>query len=107
MDKRPLISESVAVTRIDIHSVGEEPEQHVIHGAPGISRTTIVHEVPTKSKSGPYSQDKVLAPSDARPGYHLGLPHSPSNKPPRSREVWFDEVVTGLLGLAGPIKPDM
>jgi hypothetical protein len=72
---------------------------------PGVSRTTIVREVPTKSKLGPCSQDEVLAPSDARPGHHPGLPHSPSNKPPRSWEVRFDEVVTGLLGLSGLIKP--
>jgi hypothetical protein len=35
---------------------------------------------------------------------HPGLPHSSTNKPPRSREVQFDEVVTGLLGLPGPIN---
>jgi hypothetical protein len=37
--------------------------------------------------------------------HHHGLPHSPSNKPPRSREVQFDKVITGLLGLLGPINP--
>jgi hypothetical protein len=73
---------------------------------PDVSRTTIIHEVPTKSNMGLCSQDEVLAPSDVRPGCHPGLPHSPSNKPPRSREGWFNKLVTGLWGLAGPIKPD-
>jgi hypothetical protein len=104
MDKQSLISVSVAVTQIDIHPAGEEPDQHNVRATPGVSRTTSFCEVPTKSKSGPYSRDEVLAPSDARPDHHPGLPHSPSNKPPRSREVRFDKVVTGLLGLPGPIK---
>jgi hypothetical protein len=38
---------------------------------------------------------------------HPRLPHSPPNKPPQSREVRFNKVVTGLLGLSGPIKSDM
>jgi hypothetical protein len=33
-DKRPLISESVAVIWIDIHPTGEEPDQHIVHVAP-------------------------------------------------------------------------
>jgi hypothetical protein len=106
MNKQPLISESVVVTRIGIHPTGKEPDQHIIRMAPGVSCTTTVREVPTKSKSGLCSRDEVLAPSDARPGHHPGLPHSPSNKPPWSREGWFDKVVTGLLGLPGHIKPD-
>jgi hypothetical protein len=85
-DKRSLISESVAAIRIDIHPAGEEPDQHVVRVAPEVSRTTTVGEVPTKSKSGLCSWDEVLAPSDARPGRHPRWPHSPSNKPPRSRE---------------------
>jgi hypothetical protein len=40
-----------------------------------------------------------------RPGRHPRLPHSPSDKPPQSREGRFDKVVTGLLGLPGPINP--
>jgi hypothetical protein len=72
--------------------------------APGVSRMTTVSEVPTKSKSGPCSQDEVLAPSDARPGRHSGLSHSSSNKPPRRREVWLDKVISRLLSLSGPIK---
>jgi hypothetical protein len=51
-DKQPLLSESVAVTQIDIHPVGEEPDQHVMRATPGVSCTTTVREVPTKSKSG-------------------------------------------------------
>jgi hypothetical protein len=81
-DKRSLIFESVAVTRIDIHLTEEEPDRHVIHMATGVSRTITIREVPTKLKSGHCSQDEVLTPSDARPGRHPGLPHSPSNKPP-------------------------
>jgi hypothetical protein len=107
MGKRPLISESVTVTWISIHPAGGKPDQHVIRVASWVSRTTTVREVHTKSKSGPCSRDEVLAPSDAQPGRHLGLPHSRSNKSPRSKEVQFDEVVTGLLGLSGPIKPDI
>jgi hypothetical protein len=68
---------------------------------------TTVGEVPTKSKSGLYFRNEVFALTDARLGRHLGLPHSPSNKPPRSREEQFDKIVPGLLGLSGPIKPDM
>jgi hypothetical protein len=82
MDKRPLIYESVTVTQIDIHPTGEEPDRHVVRVTPGVSCTTMVHEVSTKSKSGLCSWDEVLAPSDALPNRHPRLPHSPSNKPP-------------------------
>jgi hypothetical protein len=92
------------VIRIDIHLTGEEPDQHVVRVTPWVSRTTTICDVPTKLKSGPCSRDEVLAPSDAQPSHHPGLPHSPSNWPPRRREVWFDEVVTRLLGLLGSIK---
>jgi hypothetical protein len=105
-DKRSLIFESVAVTRIDIHPTEEEPDRHVIHMATGVSRTITIREVPNKLKSSHCSQDKVLTPSDARPGRHPGLPHSPSNKPPWSREGWFDKVVTSVLCLPSPIKLD-
>jgi hypothetical protein len=69
IDKRSLISKSVVVTRIDIHPVGEEPNQHVIRMAPGVSCMTTARELPTKSKSGLCSRDDVLAPTDhpARP----------------------------------------
>jgi hypothetical protein len=68
-DKRSLISESVMVIRIGVHPRGEEPDQHVIHVAPWVSRTITICEVPTKSKLRLCYWDKVLAPSDhpARP----------------------------------------
>jgi hypothetical protein len=47
---------------------------------------------------------KSWPPGIIRPDRHHELPHSPSNKPPRSREVWFDKVVTKLLGLSSPIN---
>jgi hypothetical protein len=82
MDKRSLISESVVPIQIDIHPAGEELDQQVVRMTPGVSRTTIVYEVPTKSKLSLCSRDEVLAPSDARPGRNPGLPHSLSNKLP-------------------------
>jgi hypothetical protein len=93
------------MTQIDIHPAWQAPDKHGVRVTPGVSRTTTNCEVPTKLKSGPCSRDEVLAPSNVRPDRHPGLPHSPSNKPPQSREVWFDKVVTRLLGLPGPIKP--
>jgi hypothetical protein len=78
-NKRSLISESVAVTRIDIHPAGEELDQHAVRATLGVSCMATTCEVPTKSKSGLCSRDEVLAPSDAWPGRHLGPPHSPSN----------------------------
>jgi hypothetical protein len=59
--------------QIGVHPIREEPDQHVVRMAPRVSCKTVVHKVPTKSKSGLCSRDGVLAPSD-RPG----LPHSPS-----------------------------
>jgi hypothetical protein len=46
-------------------------------------------------------------PAIIRLSLYPRLHHSPSTKPPRSREVQFDKVVTKLLGLSGPIKSDM
>jgi hypothetical protein len=67
---------------------------------------TTVREVPTMSKMGPCSRDEVLPPpAIAWPDRQPRLPHSPSNKPPQSREGRLDKVVTGLLGLSGPINP--
>jgi hypothetical protein len=74
------------VTRIDIHPIGEEPDRHIVRVAPEVSRMTTIGKVPTKLKSGLCSWDEILAPTNAQPGHHSGLPHSPSNKPPRSRE---------------------
>jgi hypothetical protein len=82
MDKWSLISESVTAIRINIHPAEEEPDQHIVRVTPGVSCTTMVHDVSTKSKSGLCSWDEVLAPSDALPDRHPRLPHSPSNKPP-------------------------
>jgi hypothetical protein len=87
-----------------LHPTGEEPDQHTVYVTSGVSRMTTICDVPTKSKSGPYFRDEVLAPSNAHPSRHPGLFHSPSKKSPRSREVRFDKVVTRLLGLPGPIK---
>jgi hypothetical protein len=57
------------------------------------------------------SQNRVSAPGIKSwlpaivwPGHHPGLPHSPSNKPPQSREGRFDKAVTKLLGLLSPIN---
>jgi hypothetical protein len=53
------------------------------------------------------------APSPGMKSWHLAitrpdrrprLSHSPSNKPPQCREGRFNKVVTGLLGLPGPIN---
>jgi hypothetical protein len=61
------------VIQICVPLVGKEPNQHVIHLASQVSRTTTVREVPTKSKLGPCTRDEVLAPSDhpARPSSWL------------------------------------
>jgi hypothetical protein len=69
MDKRSLISESVVMIQISVHLAREEPNRHIIHVAPGVSRMTNTRKVPTKSNLGPCSRDEVLASSDslARP----------------------------------------
>jgi hypothetical protein len=69
MSKQPLISKSAATIRIGMHSIGEEPDQHVIRVTPQVSRMTTIHEVPTKLKLDICSRVEVLAPSDrpARP----------------------------------------
>jgi hypothetical protein len=64
MSKRSLIFESVATIQIGVHPVGVEPDQHVVHVVPRVLRTTTIHEVPTRSKLGPCSQDEVPATSD-------------------------------------------
>jgi hypothetical protein len=82
MSKQSLIFESVTVIQIGVHPVRKEPDQHVICVASRVSRTTTVHEVPTKSNLSPSSQDEVFAPVIVRLDHHPGLPHSPSNIPP-------------------------
>jgi hypothetical protein len=64
MRKRSLISESVMAIQIGVHYTGEELDQHVVHVASRVSRTTTVCKVPTKSKSDPCSRNEVLAPRD-------------------------------------------
>jgi hypothetical protein len=103
-DKRSLIFESVVATWIDIHPAEKEPDQHV-HTCDRRGLTYDNHsQVPTKSKSGFYSRDEVLAPGDVWSGRHLGLTYSPSNKPPWSREGRFDKVVTKAIRFTGPHK---
>jgi hypothetical protein len=63
------MSESVIAIQISVYPVREEPDRQIVRMAPWVSRTTTIHEVPTKSNLGPCSRDEVLAPSDrpARP----------------------------------------
>jgi hypothetical protein len=95
------------VIRIGVHPAGEESDQHVIRVAPRVSCTTTVREVLIKPKSGLCSRDEVLALSDCPTqlsSWRLILP------PPNHLEAGperFDKVVTRLLGLLGPIKPNM
>jgi hypothetical protein len=79
-DKQSLISESGMAIQISVHHAGKEPDRYVIRVAPGVSRMTTVREVPNKSKSGLYSRDEVLTPSNTWPDRHPSLPHSLSNK---------------------------
>jgi hypothetical protein len=55
----------------------------------------------------PVSGMKSWSSTIVRPGCHPGLPHSSYDQPPWSREARFNKVVTRLLGLRGPTKPDM
>jgi hypothetical protein len=91
--------------QIGVHPTGEEPDQHIIRIASRVLCTTTICEVPTKLNLGPTPEMKSWPPAMVRPGRHPGLPHSPSNKPPQSRDVRFDKVVTKLQGLPGPINP--
>jgi hypothetical protein len=105
--KRSLISESIVAIQISVHHVGEEPNQHVVC----MAHMSHVRQPFTKSLLGqnraPAPGMKSWLPGIIWPGCHPGLPHSPSNKPPRSREVQFDKLVNKLLRLLGPIKHDM
>jgi hypothetical protein len=91
-DKLPLITESVAVSRIDIHPAGEEPDQHTI-------RLTHIWQ----SFISPYYVE--IEPLVLR--WSLGSwPHSPSKSKSttRSREVQFNIVVTKSTRLIGSHK---
>jgi hypothetical protein len=56
------------VIQIGVHAVGEEPDEHIVRVAPWVSCTMNIRKLPTKLKSGPYTKDEVLAPSD-RPAH--------------------------------------
>jgi hypothetical protein len=86
-DKRSLISESVTAIRIDIHHAGKEHDRHIVHMTPEFSRTTTVREVSIKLNQAPTPRMKSCPLMIVWLDRHLGLPHSPSNKPPQSREV--------------------
>jgi hypothetical protein len=105
--KQSLISESVAVIRIDVYPVGEEPDQHIVLAVPRVSCTTTFHKVPTRSKSDLCSQDEILVLSDCPARSSSWATSFSLHKPPQSRERWFDKLVTQILGLLGPIKPDI
>jgi hypothetical protein len=77
-DKQPLISESVVVTRIDIHPTGEEPDNMLYVQLPE-------SHVQQPSMKSPLGQNRSPAPSDTRLCRHPGLHYSPSNKPPQIR----------------------
>jgi hypothetical protein len=104
-DKRPLISESVAAIQNDIQYEGKNLTDTSYTWPLG----SHVWQPSVKSLLSriwaPAPRIKACPPAIVWPGRHLGLPNSPSNKPPQSREVWFDKVVTELLGLSGPINP--
>jgi hypothetical protein len=88
--------------QIDIHPTGEEPGYHVVRMAPRISQPSVKSLLSQNRVSAPGM--KSWLPAIVWPDRHPGLPHSPSNKPPWSREGRFDKVVTGLLDLPGPIN---
>jgi hypothetical protein len=95
-NKLSLITESVAVTQIDIHPAGEEPEQHVIRLTPGGSHVW-------QPFASTYSVEIGLLLS----GLSLGpRSHSlsKSKSTTRSREVRFDIVVTKATQLIEPHK---
>jgi hypothetical protein len=84
------------VTRIDIHHVGEEPDQHAIRLTPGGSHIWQLFVCPYYVEIGPLL-----------PGWSLGpRPHSPSKSKSttRSRKVWLDIVVIKATRLIEPHK---
>jgi hypothetical protein len=102
-DKRSLISDSVMVTQINIHHAGEEADQHAVRTTLEVSHTTTICEIPTNSKVDPCSQDKVMAPSNVRPGCHPGLPHSPSKTTSKEGGV-IQQSSYRAIRLIGPHK---
>jgi hypothetical protein len=107
-NKQSLISKSVAVIRIGIHPIGVEEPDNMLYAWPLGSHI--------QQPSVKFLPDQNWAPAPGmkswlsaiiRPDRHPGLPHSPSTKPPQSRDMQFDKVVTKLLGLSDPIKPNM
>jgi hypothetical protein len=92
-DKLPLITESVAVTRIDIHPAREEPNQHAIRLTP---RGSHIWQ--------PFVKSLLCQNWSPSHGWSLGSrPRSPSNNILKAG-VQFSEVVIGQLGLPGHIK---
>jgi hypothetical protein len=92
--KRTPISESVAVIQIDVHPIGDKPD-NTLHLR---SRGLLEQQPSTKFLLGqnraPAPGMKSWFPATFQPGHHLGLPHSPSVKLSWSREVWFNKVIT-------------
>jgi hypothetical protein len=78
-----------------------EPDQHAVHVTPGVSRTTTICKVSTKSKSVPCSRDEVLAPNDTRSN-RLSSVSFPLQQTTLKQGVRFGEVVTRLLGFKAP-----
>jgi hypothetical protein len=97
MSKQTLISESVAVIRVDIHPIGKEPNNTSYvwslrsHVRQPYAKSLLSRNWP------PTHRMKSWLPVIIWPGRHPGLPHSPSTKPPQSREMRFNKVVTKLL----------
>jgi hypothetical protein len=84
------------MTQIDIHTIGEEADQHAIRLTPGGSHVWQLFVSPYYVKIRPLL-----------PGWSLGpRPHSPSKSKSttRSREVWFNILVPKATQLIGPHK---
>jgi hypothetical protein len=102
MSKRPLKTESAMVSCFGVHPTGGQPD-NTLYACP-LRHHVQFHIVPTRSKVGPCTRDEVLVPSNSSARPSSWLPHPPSIKLPWSREVWFNKVVTKILGLSDPIK---
>jgi hypothetical protein len=89
-DKLPLITESVAVTRIDIHPAREEPNQHAIRLTPGGSHIR-----------QPFAKSLLCQNWSPTHGWSLGSrPHSPSHNILKARGAvrWSSYKATRLTG---------